>query len=579
MTIGHPSDVDLERQLSFARAINQVATVITRDGDASSIREAMVKIIGETLDCDRTLIYDIRMDKELAVGLCEWLNPAAVGIEPTLATYPSAVFQGGIDVLWETKDFLISHVDDVHACLRGDGSAELLHDTMQIKSLLWLPFDFDEHRFFGLVFNQVRERRHWTPADRDFLRAMGELVSMAQSRIRLAEEKREREQRSEQLQRLEGLGLLAGGIAHDFNNLLTVILGNAGLIEQRLPEDAPGATQLKPMLTSIQSAAAGAGELCKQLLTYSGRSSATLGQLELSSTVEEMTKLLRISVGRKATVRYELSNRDLWVRGDRSQVQQLLLNLLTNASDALPDEGGTITVRTGATNAAAASADGVRFLSSAPEGDLRYIQVQDTGAGMDETIVSRIFEPFYSTKKAGHGLGLSTVHGILASHGAGMGVKSELGIGTTFTVAFPCSEFEAVDVGTMQYGTPCEATILVVDDEEIVRNVCESVLTLAGFKVLTAASGELAIECCATGDPAIDLVVLDLTMPGLDGRKTLAGLREAGHDFPVLMISAYGVGDALDAEQRPTSFLQKPFAAAALQGEARRLLQLVGKVQ
>ena len=579
MTTEYTGDVDLERQLSFARAINRVATVITRDGDASRIREAMIKIIGETLDCDRTLIYEVRMDKELAVGLCEWLNPAAVGIEPTLATYPSAVFQGGIDTLWASKNFLISHVDDVHPCLVADGSADLLHNSMQIRSLLWLPFDFDEHRFFGLVFNQVRQRRHWTAADLGFLRAMGELVSMAQSRIRLAEEKREREQRSEQLQRLEGLGLLAGGIAHDFNNLLTVILGNAGLIEQRLPDDTSGAVQLKPMLASIQSAAAGAGELCKQLLTYSGRSSATLGQLELSSTVEEMTKLLRISVGRKATVRYELSTHDLWVRGDRSQVQQLLLNLLTNAAEALPDGGGTITVRTGATTAAAATADGVRFVSSVPEGDLRYIEVHDTGAGMDEATVSRIFEPFYSTKEAGHGLGLSTVHGILASHGAGMAVSSELGVGTTFTVAFPCSEFEAVDVGSVQYGVPCEATVLVVDDEEIVRNVCESVLTLAGFKVLTAASGQLAIACCAAADPVIDLVVLDLTMPKLDGRGTLAALRDAGHEFPVLMISAYGVGDALDAEQRPTSFLQKPFAAAALQGEVRRLLQRVGKVQ
>ena len=547
---------DLEQRLRQAEAINRLARVITSGGDGPTIRQAMVEIIGETLDVDRSLIYDIRFEDEVAEGLCEWLNPAAEGIQPTVASYPLSQFQGGADQCFQTRTWMESHVDDVHPALEGDGSAEILHGPMEIKSLLWFPFDFEDDRFYGLIFNQVRHRRTWRPLDIEFVSSVAELVSMAHLRVRLEAEARERERRSEQLQRLEGLGLLAGGIAHDFNNLLTAIVGNASLAAARLPEDS----KVSPMLRAIEDAAAGAGELCKQLLTYSGRGSASMQLIDLGGTIRAMSELLRISVKGDAAIERELAEGPLWINGDAAQVQQVVLNLMTNASDALQGEGGRITVRAGSMHVQEATARGVRFHHPPAARFLHFIEVTDTGRGMDAATMRRIFEPFFTTKPEGHGLGLAAVHGILAAHGAGIGVRSEVGSGSRFLVVFPDAHGGPATAEIDRAVRSGTATVLVVDDQEIVRSVCESALTLEGYRVLKAESGPDAIEVCGAKDPPVDAVVLDLSMPRMDGRQTLARLREEGHDFPVLMISAYGIDEALGSDEADNlGFLQKPF--------------------
>lgn len=550
------AESDLEQRLRQAEGINRLARVITSGGDGPTILQAMVEIIGEALDVDRSLIYDIRYPDEVADGLCEWLNPAAEGIQPTVATYPLSQFQGGADECFQTRTWIESHVDAVHPALQGDGSAEILHGPMQIKSLLWFPFDFEEDRFYGLIFNQVRHRRTWQPLDIEFISSVAEMVSMVRLRVRLEAEARERERRSEQLQRLEGLGLLAGGIAHDFNNLLTAIVGNASLAAARLPQGSP----VSPMLIAIEDAAAGAGELCKQLLTYSGRGSASMQLIDLGATIRSMSELLRISVKRDAEIERELAEGPLWINGDAAQVQQVVLNLMTNASDALEGDGGLITVRAGSMHVQEATARGVRFASPPTARFLHFIEVADDGRGMDSATQRRIFEPFFTTRPQGHGLGLAAVHGILAAHGGGIGVRSEPGKGARFLVAFPDAHGGPHPPETTRPARTAAATVLVVDDQEIVRSVCESALTLDGYRVLKAASGLEAIAVCAAKNPPVDAVVLDLAMPRMDGRQTLAKLREDGHAFPVLMISAYGIDEALGSDEAENlGFLQKPF--------------------
>jgi signal transduction histidine kinase/ActR/RegA family two-component response regulator len=549
----------LKDQLRHARAVNRMAREITGHADPEQIRQAMAEIIGETLDVDRALIYDIRFDQQLAIGLCEWLNPAAEGITPTIDTYPRSVFSGGAEHVRKTRRWMESHVDDVQPALQKDGSAEILHNTMAIASLLWFPFDFEEERFFVLVFNQVRYRRTWTDADMEFVGSVAELVSMAHLKIRLDAQRREREQRSEQLKRLEGLGLLAGGVAHDFNNLLTAILGNAGMAARKLPAASP----LHAELSNIESAASTAAEMCKQLLTYAGHSGGRETLLDLNNIALDMLQILDVSLGDKTTLSKDFSPGELWVSGDRGQLQQVILNLLTNASDALTGGDGVITVRTGKTTREEAIAMGTRFSHTIPSGALPFLEIQDTGAGMDETTIAQIFEPFFTTKNAGHGIGLAAVHGICASHRAGISIRSKPGTGTTFTVVFPRAAVAPSSKDAELADGVAGARVLVVDDEEIIRVVCESALTMAGYRAATTGSGRRAVELC-DASPSFDLVVLDLNMPGLNGRQTLTSLREVGHDFPVVMISAFDIDGIIEASDAPVSFLKKPFRPAEL---------------
>ncbi len=545
-----------------------MARVITSHVEPGEIRQAMVEIIGQTLDVDRTLIFDVRFDEKLAIGLCEWLNPVAARVTSVLATYPISVFLGGAEHIYASRTWLESHADNVHDSFMHDGSADVLHKDMAIASLLWFPFDFEENRFFVLVFNQVRHKRRWTDADMNFAASVAELVSMAELKGRLESERRQREQQSEQRQRLEGLGLLARGVAHDFNNLLTAILGNAGMAARHVSEDGP----LRTAIANVESAATTAANMCRQLLTYSGRASTEGTLLDLSTIVVKMVEILDASLGDNITVCTELASHPLWVKANGEQLQQVVLNLLTNAAEASLDGAGNITIRTGTTTKMAAPKGGSQPATSLPAGDLPFLAVQDTGAGMDEATVAKVFEPFFTTKQAGHGLGLATVHGICTSHRASISIQSALGTGTTVTVVFPPGVDAPRPMAALAEESHRTERILVVDDAEIIRVVCESALTLGGLQVTTTGSGAHAIDLCKA-DPGFDLVVLDLNMPGMNGRQTHAALREAGHQFPIVMISALDVDGVLGSVEGPTSFLQKPFRPTELLAVVDSMLQ------
>jgi signal transduction histidine kinase len=568
---GQSVDVNtLEQQLRCATAINDMAHVITQGSDASKIRETMVRIIGEALDVDRTLIYDIRFDTQVVEGLCEWLNPAAPGIEPTCATYPLSVFIGGAELARQTQRPIESQKDAPHPALLSDGSAEVLHGKMQIESLLWFPFDFEEDRFFGLVFNQVRHRRTWNDSNLAFVQQVAELVSMAHLRLRLEAQRREAEMESERLARFQALGVLAGGVAHDFNNLLTTILAHAAHAAFQ-----PNAEKTHRSLESIQSAANIAANMCKQLLTYSGRAQTHMELLDLNAIVRHVVGLLETSV--TALTRFELAEEAVSVMGDRTQIQQVLLNLITNAHDAIATHG-RITVRTGHLTAEQAASKARRKTCFA-RGAYAFLSVEDNGAGMDEATKARAFEPFFTSKSSGHGLGLAVVHGVLDNHNAGIGIESSPGQGTTFSVVFPMAEpkFRAPrDTSTSpERSLTQEKTALVIDNEPMVRAVSESCLTLSGYHVLTAASGEEALHVFrATTTTAIDAIVLDITMPPQGGHHTLTALRTAGCIAPIVLTGASPLDHAsANAAPGRWTFLQKPFLPEKLVAVLDNLLE------
>jgi PAS domain S-box-containing protein len=397
--------------------------------------------------------------------------------------------------------------------------------------------------------------------------------------VRDITEQKQLEKKIQHAQKLETLGVLAGGIAHDFNNLLMVILGNA---EIGLMQAEPGSLT-RSTLEQIQTAALRAAELCRQMLAYSGKSRLSTNPLDLSTLVREIGELLRVSVSKKAAIEYDLGDDLPPVEADATQLRQVVMNLITNASDALGDAAGTITLRTGALVADRPYLDSTYADGELPEGLYVFLDVVDDGHGMDDDTVNRIFDPFFSTKTKGRGLGMAAVWGIVRGHQGALRVDSKRGHGTAVRVLFPPSVTALREYGGLAddlHGWRGIGKILVVDDEEMVRVVAASIIENFGFDTLTAAEGRAAIEVFRQNADEIVLVLLDMTMPHMTGEEVLAELHAIRPDLPVLLASGYTEADAAERCQSGSGgcagFIQKPYRAAQL---GARLRALLGKSQ
>ncbi len=406
-----------------------------------------------------------------------------------------------------------------------------------------------------------------------------ELVEKEQSARRAAEFS---EAQSRHVQKLESIGVLAGGIAHDFNNLLHVVLGNADIALSNLPKTSPAREPIEEVVRATLRAA----DLTRQLLAYSGKGAFVVRHLDLSTEVREMATLLRTGISKQATLAWELSSTLPAVSADPTQIRQIVMNLITNASDALGETGGTITLRTGVTRLEdlADQHFGVPLEGEAAldpgKGPYVYLEIGDTGSGMTPDTLSRIFDPFFSTKFTGRGLGLAAVMGIVRSHHGMIRVRTGPGEGTAFRVLFPSV------AGTARKPSRPTAersdwqgsgTILVVDDEEGVREVAERILQEIGFQTITAGDGRRALEIMQEVGDSVAAVLLDLSMPRMGGAETFRRLRALRPELPVLMMSGYT--EQAVAPQFNTSgpgitgFLQKPFLAEDLIAVLRRFAE------
>ncbi len=392
----------------------------------------------------------------------------------------------------------------------------------------------------------------------------GEPVRMSAVRDLRAAKRQERErleleQALARSQRLESLGVLAGGIAHDFNNLLTVVLGQADLLQNMV-----SAGTARQLVNGIIEAAQRAASLTAQMLAYAGR--RELGPrtpVDLSELVKELRALLDAALSKRGHIELTLSD-DCVVLGNRATLTQVVMNLLTNASDALGGESGNIRVRT--TRLLEVDAHWKVALGENYQTDQTWIllQVEDSGCGMDEATQARVFEPFFSTKPKGHGLGLAACSGIVKTHGGAVRVASQLGHGSTFSVLLPASD-ELPAARTPQPATPAHQgtrQVLVVDDEPQVRALLRAALTAHDYQVDEAENGLSALEALARSTPSV--VLLDMTMPDLSGVEVLRRLRASGSTVPVVLSSGYH--DAvLDVD--PASFqgfLIKPYTVEEL---------------
>jgi signal transduction histidine kinase len=491
---------------------------------------------------------------------------------------------------------LIEHLRPVGESMRGEYEGERAEDWLDAAAVV-MPLRFAAGELFGFVLACKRARRPKSyykespdEAHLSFLRLLANHLERALQNAVLTSDLRERrEQLSEtnrrlttslenlenaqqqllQAQKMEAIGRLAGGVAHDFNNLLTVIIGHAQVLQDRLTDDARG----RHDLDSIVEACNRAAEIIRHLLAFGRKQKRSPETVELNELVRSTARMLGRLIGEHIRLDIHTDDEAGCVRADRAQLEQILMNLVVNARDAMPD-GGRLTIAT----RRATPDDGENTADRFDVSQYVAIDVSDTGHGMDSATREQIFEPFFTTKEVGSGtgLGLATVYGLVRQNDGIVRVSSEIGSGARFTVLFPAAARSPAEPAGQTEEAPCgpaEATILLAEDESSIRHLLAEVLRDRGFEVLVAEDGEQALDMAARHERPIDLLVCDVVMPNLGGPELARRLRRKNPDLPVLFVSGYTF-DAMSAgELSGEPFLQKPFTPGALVDSVRKLLK------
>ena len=510
---------------------------ITRDITAWKTTEAALRTAEQRLRTvlanSQAIIY--QLDPEGKFLLSEGLGLSNLGLSPGEVV--------GLNALEVYRDDPET-IDQLQLALRGQASRRTTRAAGRIFDNLTTPvFDKDGHleSVIGIAMD-VTERQQIEEAMR-------------------------------QSQKLESLGLLAGGIAHDFNNLLTAVLGNLNLAQMQLPEDAPA----QPYLAKMESTVMRATELTKQMLAYSGRGHFLVKPQDLNHVVHDVTHLLEVSISKSVQLKFDLEPGLQAIQADAGQIQQVVMNLVTNASDAIGEREGVIHLSTSSTtlNERQLRAD---FRGEALKpGPYVILEVADTGMGMAPEVLARIFDPFFTTKASGRGLGLSAMLGILRGHKAGLQITSEAGRGSTFRLCFPASTERPSDPArtTEEAAShPLQGLVLLVDDEDYILQTIGSALAALGLKVITARDGLEALERFREARPRPDLVLMDVTMPRLNGREAFQVMHDLDPSIPVVLSSGFTEQDSLQTMtgQGPAGFIQKPYQIKDLREMLQRVL-------
>ena len=380
-------------------------------------------------------------------------------------------------------------------------------------------------------------------------------------------ERKRSEEALRHAQKLESIGTLAGGIAHDFNNLLNVIMGQSSLALAKLPKESIAGNSI----TKALKAAERATDLTRQLLAYSGKGKFVSEDFDLNRLVEENTQFLGLSVPKTTEMKYDLTSCPLIVHGDIGQIQQVIMNLIINAGEAIDAAPGTVTVRTGKVAIAEGDAEFWRYTNSPlPPGEYASLQVEDTGHGMRPEILARIFDPFFTTKFTGRGLGLAAVLGITRGHHGGIRIDSTKERGTKFEIVLPLVKTGSASPSRVQPASlevdGSGRTILVIDDEAAVLELLTDVLTEARFTVLGALNPVEGIELFRKQHASVSMIVLDYSMPGMDGKAAFEALKKIDRRAKVLLSSGYTEEEMKSAfgVSHPDGFIKKPYKPSDL---------------
>jgi signal transduction histidine kinase len=380
--------------------------------------------------------------------------------------------------------------------------------------------------------------------------------------------------RMQHAQRLESLGILAGGIAHEFNSLLTGIMGSTELVLMEHTVDP----SKRHVLEKIQRETSDAADLARLMLAYAGRGNFDVQSVNLTRIIQGMDNLLEVAVGKSITLHTELDESLPNTRADAAQMRQIVFNLLTNAAESLGEEASTVHLKTGCRHCDKTFLNSAHGSSEASEGTYVFIEVSDTGCGMDNAALKTLFDPFFTTKFVGRGLGMAAVFGIVSSHSGVIDVHSTPGEGTVLRVLLPASpEPAAVPTpSTTRAGDwKGEGTILVVDDDKKVREITRKILERFGFDVIEAEGGYEGLEVFTKHCKSLRAVVLDMVMPDMDGAETFQKMNAVHGDVPVLLCSGF---DEQDAAQRfttnePAAYIHKPYRIMELMDKVKKMLR------
>ena len=479
--------------------------------------------------------------------------------------------------LTRLEDGVLLDVNDTWLALTGYQRQEVVGRSVRTDIPFWPSGELAEqaaHELKEKGLLRGREQKFCKKTGEQFLAQFSsQVLSVRGEKVVLSTmtditERRAFEERMEQTQKLESLGVLAGGIAHDFNNILQAILGNAEVAAAKLPPSSPAVGNLEEISRSAQRA----GDLTRQMLAYSGRSRYQLEPLDLSDVIREMQEMLRVSVSKKAHVDYTLASGLPSVQGDVSQLRQVVMNLMTNASEALGEAPGTIRLTTGSIDCDEASLETVLGSEYLAPGRYVSLEVEDTGRGMDDATRSRIFDPFFTTKFTGRGLGLAAVMGIVRGHKGAIRVESEPGKGTTFTLLFPTvegspSRREHTDASRGEWHG--HGTVLVVDDEEDVRTTVHQMLERLGFDVVTASDGAEALRILGARRDEVSCVILG------GGEEAFHEMKRMLPDLTIIVSSGYSEQTVAQqwAGKGLAGFIQKPYRMSTLEQKLREVLK------
>ena len=512
--------------------------------------------------CSILLVEDGRFVRGAGPSLPEEYNAAIDGyaVGPTVGSCGTAIY-------WNVPVI----VDDIQADPLWVPFAALAKKA-GVAACWSHPFTSTSGNVLGALALYSPEPRSPTAEQLGRLRAAARMTGLAVERGRAEEALREKRKRELELEeqlrqaaKMEALGVLAGGVAHDFNNVLSTILANTEFALELLPEGA----EVASMLEDVVEASRRAGQFCQQMLAYAGRGGLKTQEVEIGALLPELSSLVQAAVSKKASLEYALHEGEIFVKGDENQLLQVVMNLVTNAAEALGDNQGRITI---ASKIGSYTTETLRQLAPGeklPAGEYVEISVSDTGCGMNEETRSRIFDPFYTTKATGRGLGLSAVKGIITKHRGVIRLTSEPGHGTTFTILLPTiagKNSAKPKEEVARNGDTSRKQVLVVDDDPALRAILCKRLRHSGFAVLEASDGKLAVDIFCEHMDAIDVVLLDVSMPKLSGEEVHQQLRSQRDDVPIVLMSGFNEDEIIDrmSGERIDGTLQKPITAEKL---------------
>ena len=523
--------------------------------------------IGRFLGAGYSTLCEISEDNWISVTH-SWINPLVARSTPVTTELDGASIAPLLQHLKADQPFVVRAQREL-----PEGSVEFF-SARGVHSFAALPARQSDGTLVVLgIAGGPQQELDWPPDTVPLLRIASSLLAGVLARVRAEANQRLVDRRAQETHKLESLGVLAGGIAHDFNNLLTAILGNASLLRADYGDNEA----INGPLEQIEMASRRAAALCRQMLASAGRGRFALLPVDLNALVRDAEPLLRVAVAKKPVLTFQLDDQLPLTLADGAQIRQLLLNLLTNAGEAIGERDGTIVLRTGTTRT-----DHHDPALIIPHPDLCgrecvSLKVTDTGEGMAAETVARIFDPFFTTKFTGRGLGLAAAAGIVRAHKGALRVASRLGEGATFELLLPAYHGHAAAITTAPAaatggGTRWQTsgTVLVVDDESGVRELVRNVLERAGLTVLLADDGRQGLDAFKANAQDVRLIVVDMTMPGLNGREVLAEIRKVRGDVPAILMSGYTADDLADGTS--TAFLQKPFTPDVLRALVRKII-------